>query len=215
MTVMNLLHTSAQNPVLLIHGIDDTGAVFKVMSAYLKQQGWSVHSLDLIPCNGDAGIEVLAQQIQKYVNRTFSSDQAIDIVGFSMGGIVSRYYVQRLGGINRVQRFITISSPHQGSWAAYFRYNLGAVQMRPHSRFLQDLNRDVQMLDQINFTSIWTPADVMIIPAESSRLPVGKEYIIPVLLHSWMLTSLRIVKLVAQVLTEPIRNSVCNATLSS
>ncbi len=30
-----------QNPVLLVHGIEDTGAVFNKMSLYLRQQGWS------------------------------------------------------------------------------------------------------------------------------------------------------------------------------
>jgi len=73
-----------------------------------------------------------------------------------MGGIVSRYYVQRLWGIDRVQRFITLASPHHGNWMHYLCERSGCVQMRPDSPF-QQLNQDAIMLEQLNFTSIWTP----------------------------------------------------------
>ena len=41
-----------RNPVLLVHGIHDTGAVFNRMAFYLRQRGWSAHTLDLLPNNG-------------------------------------------------------------------------------------------------------------------------------------------------------------------
>jgi len=63
-----------------------------------------------------------------------------------MGGIVSRYYVQRLWGIDRVQRF-TLASPHHGHpWLTYV--SPGCVQMRPDSPFLQQ--QDAIMLEQLN-----------------------------------------------------------------
>jgi len=45
----------------------------------------------------------------------------------------------------------------------------GCVQMRPDSPFLQ-LNQDAIMLEQLNFTSIWTPFDLMIVPGNSSQM---------------------------------------------
>jgi len=194
------------NRVLLIHGIDDTVAVFDTMSAYLKQLGWNVYGLDLIPCNGDSGLDMLAKQVADYVTKTFLPDEPFDLVGFSMGGIISRYYVQRLGGISRVQRFITISAPHHGSWLGYARQNPGCRQLRPESDFLQDLNRDAAMLARLNFTSIWTPFDLMILPANSSSMPVGKEIKVPILVHSWMVRDSQSLRLVAQELMEPLRN---------
>jgi triacylglycerol lipase len=41
-----------RNPVLLVHGIHDTGAIFNRMAFYLRQRGWSAHTLDLLPNNG-------------------------------------------------------------------------------------------------------------------------------------------------------------------
>ena len=194
-----------QNPVLLVHGINDTGAVFNKMAFYLRQQGLSVYTVDLIPNNGSEVLEKLAQQVANYVNDTFEVARPVDIVGFSMGGIVSRYYIQRLGGINKVQRFITISSPHKGTIIAYGTWLAGAVQMRPNSDFINDLNADFKMLKQLNFTSIWTPYDLMILPATSSRLGIGKEVTIPVILHPLMLTETRTLTIVADALIDPVK----------
>ncbi len=194
------------NPVLLVHGIDDTGAVFDQMAGYLRKLGWSVHTLDLAPKNGDAGLDLLAKQVADYVAITFTPEQPFDLIGFSMGGIVSRYYVQRLGGINRVQRFITISSPHHGTVVAYASQRLGCLQMRPNSAFLKDLNSDVVMLRRLSFTSIWTPYDLMIVPTNSSQLPIGEEVILPVALHSWMLSDSRCLAVVAEALIKPIKS---------
>jgi triacylglycerol lipase len=193
------------NPVLLIHGIDDTGAVFNTMAGYLRQRSWSVHTLDLIPNNGALGLDELAKQVDDYVATNFAPEETLDVVGFSMGGIVSRYYIQRLGGIKRVQRLITISSPHYGTALAYASGRPGCLQMRTHSPFLKDLNSDAVMLMQLNFTSIWTPYDLMIVPANSSQMPLGREEIVPVALHPWMLKDSRSLAIVAAALAEPIR----------
>jgi triacylglycerol lipase len=197
---MEMESTAERNPVVLVHGINDTGAVFDKMTTFLRKEEWLVYTLDMIPNNGDVALENLARQLAKYIATTFGADQPIDIVGFSMGGIVSRYYIQRLGGINRVQRFITISSPHNGTVVAYASERPGCVQMRPDSLFLKDLNSDVTVLKQLNFTSIWTPYDLMIVPQKSSQLPFGYEIIIPALTHPWILTDIRTIKTVAEAL---------------
>lgn len=205
------------NPVVLVHGINDTTAVFRPMTAYLMEQGWTVYSLDLIPCNGDLGIDCLAEQLAQFIHTTFPPEQPIDLFGFSMGGIVSRYYVQRLGGIHRVQRLITLVSPHHGTWMAYGSWRPAAVQMRPNSEFLNDLNRDAALLEQLNFTSLWVPADLMmIVPGSSSRMPVGKN----VQLGDWafhapIVRSRRTFEALATALIEPVRSPLSSDSSSS
>jgi triacylglycerol lipase len=167
----------------------------------LERQGRTVHCLNLVPNNGDAGLDGLARQIVHYVESGFKGEEGIDMVGFSMGGLVARYYIQRLGGIERVKRFITISSPHNGTWDAFLRQNEGARQMRPGSPFLRDLNRDVEVLDRIDFTSIWTPFDLMILPAHSSVLPVGRAIRVNVAAHPLMMRNSRVLKLVRDALS--------------
>ena len=198
-------NSTLRNPVLLIHGIFDTKAIFKTMTSYLTQRGWEVHSLNLVPNDGRLGLERLAKQVADYVNHTFSSEQPIDLIGFSMGGIVSRYYVQRLGGIERIQRLITISSPHHGTLTGYLYPTLAASQMRSNSPFLQDLNQDLETLNRINFTSIWTPYDGMIVPAQSSQMPIGQEFTVNVLVHAWMVSDPKCLVRVEEALNAPLK----------
>jgi triacylglycerol lipase len=198
--------TISRNPVVLVHGIDDTHAKLCTLKVYLQELGWTVFGeLDLKPNDGSVGLDLLAQQLAVYVHTSVPGDRPIDLVGYSMGGLISRYYLQRLGGIDRVQRFVTLSSPHKGTVMAYWRQNRGVSQMRPNSKFLLDLNRDVAMLKQINFTSIWTPLDLIIVPAESSSLAIGREEIIPIPYHPWMVSDHRSLHRVAVALSEPLR----------
>lgn len=194
-----------RNPVLLVHGIIRTSAVFRKMSAYLSQKGWSVYTLNLTPNNATLSLEQLAIQVADYVEKTFVAEQPIDLVGLSMGGLVTRYYVQRLGGISQVQRFITISAPNQGTQMAYLSARLGCIQMRPSSDFLEDLNQDCKMLEGLNFTSIWTPWDFIIVPACSSQMPVGKEVKISVFAHAFMARDNRSIQAVVSALSEPVK----------
>jgi triacylglycerol lipase len=190
-----------KNPVLLIHGILRTNSVFNAMSNHLTNQGWEVHRFDLKPNDGTVGLDKLALQIENYVGNNLPPNKPFDLVGFSMGGLVSRYYLQKLGGINQVQRFISISSPHNGTLMAHLLPFIGCQQMRPNSSFLTELNQEVHLLNKIKFTSIWTPFDLMILPANSSQLPIGKEVTLPVFAHAIMPSSLSTIKAVAEALT--------------
>ena len=197
-----------RNPVILIHGIWDTKIIFSKMSSRLTELGWCVHSLNLTPNDGSLGLASLAQQLADYISQTFHPEQSIDIVGYSMGGLVSRYYVQRLGGINRVQRLITISSPHKGTLTAYSLPLPGYLDMRPNSGLLRDLYQDVTMLKRINFTSMWTPFDIMIVPSNSSQMPVGKEVKLNVLLHRQMVTETQSINALVEELKAPIKKKI-------
>ena len=188
-------------PVLLVHGIDDTGAIFEVMAPALKAAGrQAVYTIDLAPNNGDVGLRELAMQVSRRVEciRLDTHAEKVDLVGFSLGGMVSRYYVQKLGGVERVRKFVTISSPHAGTIAAYFRWNPGAADMRPWSPFLKELDDSVDVLKQVEATSIWSPFDLMILPCWSSSLRNVRERVIPVVSHPWMVRDDRVCQAVIE-----------------
>jgi triacylglycerol lipase len=187
------------NPVVLVHGIDDTAHLFRHLAARLECDGRTVHAPDLVPNNGDAGIDALAAQLQAHIDARLPPEQPVDLVGFSMGGLVCRYYLQRLGGVDRVHRFIAIASPHRGTWTAFFRANAGARQMRRGSAFLRDLNHDAARLDRVHVTSIWTPFDLMILPSTSCVL--GTSMSIRVAAHALMVRDRRVLDLVSRLLS--------------
>jgi triacylglycerol lipase len=185
------------------------------IASHLRGLGWKVYDIDLTPNSGDAKLEVLAQQVADLVERIFPPNQPIDLLGFSMGGLVSRYYIQRLGGIDRVQRFISVSAPHNGTVAAYFTTRAGCIQMRPNHQFIQDLNDDVDRLKQLNITSIWTPFDLMILPARSSQLGFGTDISIPVLNHAYMVFDRRTLNAIDNALVQPVKGGITTLWLAT
>jgi triacylglycerol lipase len=195
---------SQRNPIVLAHGMWDTAAVFEKLTPYLESRGFQVYSLDMVPSNGAAPLDVLAGQLANFIDRTFNPDQPIDLLGFSMGGIISRYYLQRLGGLDRTQRLVTVSSPHNGTTMAEFSFVPGGKQMRVGSEFLQDLNRDVDRLAQIQFTSIWTPLDAIIVPAASSRVSVAQNQTVLVPWHKLMVSDRRSLATIAAAFEQPL-----------
>ena len=199
---------SHRNPILLVHGLMDTSYKMRKIATHLRGLGWQVVDIDLTPNNGAARLEILAGQVADLIDRTFDPHEPIDLLGFSMGGLVTRYYLQRLGGIDRVQRFITISTPHNGTIAAHFSMRPGCIQMRPDHEFIQDLNSDVDRLNCLNFTSLWTPFDLIILPPSSSQLGIGKEQTIPALTHPLMVSDPRTLKAIVEALSQPVKSPI-------
>ncbi len=187
-------------PLVLVHGIFDTGAIFAGMEGFFTERGVETYAPDLRPSSGAHGLETLALQLQRAVDARLPADQPFDLVGFSMGGLISRYYLQRLGGRERVRHFVAISVPQHGSLLAWLIPNRGCRQMRPGSRFLAELNRDVNDLAPIDILSLWTPYDLMIIPATRSALPLGKTLKLPVWRHDLMIKDRRVLQAMADFL---------------
>ena len=186
-----------RNPVLLIHGIKDDARKMEPMARYLRAQGWDAKTMSYRPNWGQKGLEELARQVAQFVAENYAPGEKIDLVAFSMGGLVSRYYLQRLGGLDRVQRYVTISAPHRGTLLAYLIPNPGCRQMRFGSAFLRDLESDADRLAQLEFTTIWTPLDAIIVPPRSSVMPQARSERLVIALHPlmvWQGRSLRAVR---------------------
>ena len=192
-----------QNPVILVHGLWNTSGIFDKLKPYLEAQGRKVHAFTLKPNNGDAGIDQLAKQLQTLINNTLDKHPSFDLVGFSMGGLISRYYLQNLGGISRVQHFVTVATPHHGSAMAFFRWNPGGIQMRPGSHFLRELNHNMHVLQQITLTSLWTPFDLLVIPGSSGCLPIGYSQRLWVASHNNMIRHETGLRAIEAALTRP------------
>ena len=191
-----------KNPVLLIHGIKDDARKMEPMARHLRAEGWEAHTFSYRPSWGQKWLDELAAQVATEADRLFSKGQKFDLVAFSMGGLVSRYYLQRLGGVERVDRFVTLSTPHRGTWLAHLIPNAGCRQMRPRSEFLRELNANADCLTRVRFTSLWTPFDTIILPAHSSELPGVRCEKLPVLLHPLMVVQPSVLRRVAAVLAE-------------
>ncbi|MEM8557868.1 MAG: alpha/beta fold hydrolase [Bacteroidota bacterium] len=188
-------------PVVLVHGFLDYPVLLGRMRAHLEARGRTVYVPALASNTGRGGLERLSTHLATYLDATLSPGEPYDLVGLSMGGIVSRYVLQRLGGRDRARRFVSISAPHAGTVWARAPLTHGTAQMRPGSAFLRDLDRDVSTLAPLHPVSIWTPYDLTIVPGRSAVLPVGTSVPIPVPLHALMARDSRVLRRVAEALT--------------
>ena len=180
--------------VVLVHGFLETGAAYKTLERRLEQRGFDCYVPKLKPSDGRGGLESIASRLKADIDAKFGPNESINVVGFSMGGLVSRYYLQELGGAERCENFVTISSPHGGTKAAWCYPTKGAIQMRPGSDFLKRLNASEDRLGKIPVTSYRTPMDLIILPPTSSVWSRAENLEYPVLLHPLMLTTPRLLQ---------------------
>lgn len=192
----------SERAVLIVHGIWDSAARIAPLVAALHARGFShVRAFDLLPNDGRARIEQLAEQVAR---EAAALSGELDLIGFSMGALVARYYLQRLGGKARVRRFVSISGPHAGTWTAYGLPLPGVRQMRPRSALLRELELDPEPFGPVQVHCLYTPWDLMIVPASSGILPGAHSvHSVPVRLHRWMLTDPRVAERVAALLQAP------------
>jgi hypothetical protein len=74
---------------------------------------------------------------------------AVDVVGYSMGGLVARYLIEKAGWAGRVDTLVMLGTPNHGTIAAWVpgtiggfgRWNASGGDMRPGSSFLQSLGQ--------------------------------------------------------------------------
>lgn len=180
-----------EKQTVLVHGYKDDASVFGPLSLFMENLGLNSHAVTLSPSDCSAPMETLADQLKSYIDRSFAPGQPLELVGFSLGGIVARYYLQRLGGLTRTARLVSVATPHRGTWTAYASSLPGALQLRPDSPFLRDLNSDADRLAGIRTASIWTPLDLMVLPSFSSRLPFGENRTVWALQHQGLITGRR------------------------
>jgi triacylglycerol lipase len=190
-----------RNPVVLVHGIYSDSGDFTRMARLLRAEGWPVFTPDLKPNGGQAGIDELARQLSRYIEREVPGGKC-DLVGFSMGGLVSRYYLQRLDGLDRVERFVSLAAPHHGTVLAGLHGGRGGRHMRRESDFLRDLARDANRLGRVKFTSLYTPLDLVIVPARSSEMPQARNVRLWAALHPSLILEKRCIRAVAAALKE-------------
>ena len=175
--------------VVLVDGFMETGKAFKMLRERLEKRGMEVYVPRLSHSDGRGGLENLAVRLKLDIDAKFGPTQKISIVAFSMGGLVSRQYLQNLGGASRCENLITISTPHHGTNAAWLYPTLGTRDMRPGSRFLAGLQQTENRLGKMPITSYRTPMDLVILPPTSSVWDRAENLEYPVILHPLMLNS--------------------------
>ena len=170
-----------QGRVVIVHGIFDTRIGLSFLRDAIAAEGYECLMPSLRPVDGRKGLELMARQLREIIDQKWGPDGEFSIVAFSMGGLISRYYLQELDGAVRCRGLHTVATPHNGTYVAYLYPGLGARQMRPNSAFLAKLQGSEQVYDDLKIptTSYRSPLDVVMMPLESPNWHRGDN------IHFW------------------------------
>lgn len=160
---------AARIPVLLVHGLVDNRSVFSVMNRSLRRRGFThVCTWNYSPLLTDIarGAAALGAHIERICEQT--GHDRVHVVGHSLGGLISRYYVQRQGGDRRVESLVTLGTPHHGSVWAHVVPTPLIRQLRPDSPVIQELDEPAPGC-RTPVTAIYSDLDQMVVPTSSGR----------------------------------------------
>jgi pimeloyl-ACP methyl ester carboxylesterase len=161
---------AAGTPILLVHGMIDNRMIFTVLRHQLRRRGFGrVFTINYSPATNDirAAARDLSGAIEELVART--GYERVHVVGHSLGGLIARYYVQRLGGDERVHTLVTLGTPHGGSLMAYaLPVHLGR-QLRPGSDLLTELALPASTC-RTRFVAYHSDLDQVVVPHHNGRI---------------------------------------------
>jgi triacylglycerol lipase len=160
---------AAGTPILLIHGMVDNRSIFTVLRRALRRRGFGrVWTMNYHVFTHDlrSAARRLAATVEAICDQT--GYERIHVVGHSMGGLVARYYVQRMGGDERVHTLVTLGSPHAGTTAARLLPRGVTRQLRPSSEIIAELAEPTRC--RTRFVAFWSDLDVLISPKAAARI---------------------------------------------
>ena len=169
-----LLHQgveAAQTPILLVHGIIDNHAAFTVMDYALRRRGFqtvAAYDYGLLTSSIPRAALRLGEAISQLSAAT--GYERIHVIGHSLGGLIARYFVQRLGGDRQVHTLVTLGTPHQGTQLAWAAPLLPLVrQLTPDSPVIRELAEPAPGC-RTRFVAFYSDIDHLVVPGSNARM---------------------------------------------
>jgi len=177
---------SNYRPIVLIHGLWNTSDIFNSLTKKLDKYSIDYFAPTLQHDFGKVSIIDLTKLLNGLIIKNYGLETEIDLLGFSMGGIIGSYWLKYFEGNKRIRKFISIGSPHKGTLTAQIfpKFPLkGISEMKINSKLLKDLYASNDFLEDINCISFFTNWDLMVFPGWKAYLPKGNKYSLNVLKH--------------------------------
>ena len=168
---------NGQRGVVFIHGYVCNRGLWTPWLALLRRQDRAFIAVNLEPVFGS--IDDYAPLIDQAVLRiTAATGKPPVLVCHSMGGLAARAWLREAGDDSRVERVVTIGTPHHGTWLGRFAHTPNSRQMKLASRWLQQLERDEPPARRARFTCWYSNCDNIVFPPSTAALPGAANHLV-------------------------------------
>lgn len=167
-------------PIIYVPGFGAPPFHSRYFRSRFEIEGFDVSEADLPHLQtGDIAKSAAALAVEVQRTRYRFDAEKVNLIGHSLGGIICRYYLQKLGGWQYVHRAAYLGTPHKGVyWAVFGFLTKAGRQILPNSRLIKELNSDPSRCRTIKCLSIISNFDEMIIPKDSGILDCGYNKVV-------------------------------------
>lgn len=161
---------AAGTPIVLLHGLLDNRSIFGPLKRQLRRRGFGrvvCHSYSVRTHDVETAALRLAQAVERLCEET--GYERVHVIGHSLGGLVARWYVQKMGGDARVHTLITLGAPHAGSQLARIYPTYLGKQLLPGSPIVEALAEPSRPVNT-RFVAVWSDLDTFIVPQRNARI---------------------------------------------
>jgi triacylglycerol lipase len=166
----------ASYPVLLVPGWGAPLWHTRWIAKHLERAGLTVEQMSL-PFMSTGDMVESAEAVDARVDEIIEDTGAekVNMVGYSLGGLIVRIWLQGFDGQERLGRAVFVGSPQDGIYTGYAAaFTKAGRQVSKGSRFMRDLNREGPCgCGDGRCLSIYLWKDGTILPAKSARLFCG------------------------------------------
>ncbi|MEP7084805.1 MAG: alpha/beta fold hydrolase [Betaproteobacteria bacterium] len=202
---------TATLPLLLVHGLACNRGNWFWFRRQLERRGYTVYTVDYTPPFARIAnyVSPLARAIDEVLEAT--SAQQLILIGHSMGGLVSRAYLDRFG-FDKVAHVITMGTPHLGTWMARLGVGPNVHDMTIDSPWLAALHEReaARSADPYSrFSCIFTYHDNLVTPQTNATLPGAVRIPLSGIGHLSLVLSSRVVNAVLRVVAQVQQGTDC------
>jgi triacylglycerol esterase/lipase EstA (alpha/beta hydrolase family) len=159
------IDSAAKRAVVFVHGYGAAGAVFEPMRVEVERR-LRLPTVDFTYRSFDSFAKITAE-LGRMLDR-LGEGRRLDLVGHSLGGILSRWYAQEMNGARHIARIVTLATPHAGTSSARLAPGPLRHVLLPNSTVVRRLASGRARADRIAHTALVAGADLMITPPASA-----------------------------------------------